>query len=169
MPRHVVSPKSFHSPYKVIFLLQRLNKPTTVYSSSATLIDNIFANKNCGKIASGNVISDISAHHSQFCLTEFSCETNFPKKTMIRDFCRFSEADFNSELAQVDWGSILAKTQVNTLVNKHARLKPLSKRKFKQSSKSWITKGLLKSIKIKNALYRQIQIPQKQNYNPNST
>ena len=57
---------------------------------------------------------------------------------------RFSEEDFNSELAQVDWGSILARTQgniditfskiynkLNKLVNKHAPLKPLSKRKFK--------------------------------------
>ena len=88
-------------------------KPTRVYSSSATLIDNIFANKNCGKITSGNIISDISDHYSQFCLTEFSCETDFPKKTMIRDFSRFSEEDFNSDLAQVDWGSILARTQEN--------------------------------------------------------
>ena len=39
------------------------------------------------------------------------------------------------------------------LVNKHALLKPLSNRKFKQSLKPWITKGLLKSIKIKNALF----------------
>ena len=99
-------------------------------------------------------------------MTEFSCETDFPKKTIIRDFFRFSEEDFNSELAQVDWGSILARTQgnidiafskiynkLNKLVNKHAPLKPLSKRKFKQSLKLWVTKGLLKSIEIKKALF----------------
>ena len=143
-----------------------IDKPTRVYSSSATLIDNIFTNKYCEKITSGNIISDISDHYSQFCLTESSCETDFPKKTMIRDFSRFSEEDFNSELAQVDWGSLLARTQGNTdvafskiynklskLVNKHAPLKPLSKCKFKQPLKPWITKGLLKSIKIKNALF----------------
>ena len=96
-------------------------------------------------------------------MTEFSFETDFPKKTTIRDFSRFSKEDFNSELAQVDWGSILARMQgniaiafskiynkLNKLVKKHAPLKPLSKRKFKQSLKPWITKGLLKSIKIKN-------------------
>ena len=72
---------------------------------------------------------------------------------MIRDFSRFSEEDINSELAQVDLGSIFARTQgnidiafskiynkLNKLVNKHAPLKPLSKRKFKQSLKPWITK-----------------------------
>ena len=60
--------------------------------------------------------------------------------------------DFNSELAQVDWESIFARTQgnidiafskiynkLNKLLNKHAPLKSLSKRKFKQSSKPWIT------------------------------
>ena len=143
-----------------------IDKPTRVYSSSATLIDNIFVNKNCGRITSGNIISDISDHYSQFCLTEFSCETNFPKKTMVRDFSRFSEEVFNSELAQVGWESILARThgnidiafskiynKLNKLINKHVPLKPLSKRKFKQFSKPWISKGLIKSIKIKNALF----------------
>ena len=117
---------------------------------------------------------DISDHYSQFCLTEFSCETDYPKKTMIRDFSRFSEEYFNSELAQVDLGLIFARTQgniniafskiynkLNKLVNKHAPFKPLSKRKFKQSLKSWITKGLLKSFKIKNALFAKgVDLPQ---------
>ena len=37
----------------------------------------------------------------------------FPLKTVVCDFSRFSEEDFNSELAQADWGSILARTQGN--------------------------------------------------------
>ena len=87
-----------------------IDKPTRVHSSSATLIDNIFVNKSYGRVTSGNIISDISDHYSQFCLSDFSCETNFPRKAMIRDFSRFSEEDFNSELAQVDWESIFART-----------------------------------------------------------
>ena len=176
---NLLNAETFNFTKEFLFTLQSysfiltIDKPTRVYSSSATLIDNIFTNKYCGKITIGNIISDISDHYSQFCLTEFSCETDFPKKslqvftkTMILDFSRFSEEDFNSELAQVDWGSLVARTQgnidiafskiynkLNKLVNKHAPLKPLSKRKFKQSLKPWITKGLLKSIKIKNALF----------------
>ena len=41
-----------------------IDKPTRVYSGSATLIDNIFVNKNYGRITSGNIISDISDHYS---------------------------------------------------------------------------------------------------------
>jgi len=96
---------------------------------------------------------------------------------MIRDFSKFSEEDFNSELAQVDWGSTFARAQgnidaafskiynkLNKRVNKHAPLKPLSKRKFKQSLKSWITKGLLKSIKVKNALFVEGDIDRYKSY-----
>ena len=77
---------------------------------------------------------------------------------MIHDFTTFSEENFNSELAQVDWESIFTRTQGNIdtayskiyneltkLVNKHSPLKQLSK--------PWITKGTLKYIKIKNALF----------------
>ena len=43
--------------------------------------------------------------------------------------------------------------KLNKLINKHAPFKILSKRKAKEFSKLWITKGLLKSIKIKNRLF----------------
>ena len=43
--------------------------------------------------------------------------------------------------------------KLNKLINKHAPFKTLSKRKAKQFSKPWITKGLRKSIKIKNRLF----------------
>ena len=86
---------------------------------------------------------------------------------MVRDLStRFSEENFNYELAQVDWEPIFTRTQgniemafskiynkLNKMVNKHAPLKSLSKRKFKQSSKPWITKGLLKSYTIYLTLY----------------
>ena len=41
----------------------------------------------------------------------------------------------------------------NKIVNKHAPLKTVSQRKAKQLSKPWISKGLRKSIKIKNNLF----------------
>ena len=81
----------------------------------------------------GNIILDISDRYSQFCLTEFSFETNLPTKVIVCDFSRFSEEDFKSELAKVDWALILSRTQENIdvafskinnkrnkLVNKHA-------------------------------------------------
>ena len=82
--------------------------------------------------------SNSTARLPSFCINfipDFSCETNFPRKAMIRDFARFSDENFNSELAQVDWESIFTRTQgnidtafskiyskLNKLVNKHAPL-----------------------------------------------
>ena len=47
--------------------LPTIDKPTRVYNNSATLIDNIFVNRTDHQIVSGNIISDICAHYTQFC------------------------------------------------------------------------------------------------------
>ena len=43
---------------------------------------------------------------------------------------------------------------LSVLVEKHAPMKTLSKRKLKQFSKPWITIGLKKSIRVKNSLFQ---------------
>ena len=45
-----------------------IDKPTRVYNNAATLIDNILTNKVDVEITSGNIISDISDHYTQFCI-----------------------------------------------------------------------------------------------------
>ena len=49
-------------------LIPTIDKPTCVYKNTAKLIDNILVNKLDAGIYSGNIISDISDHHSQFCI-----------------------------------------------------------------------------------------------------
>ena len=69
---------------------------------------------------------------------------------------------FNNDLLQIDWvaRSSAGKSfscfynKQNKLVNKHAPLEAISRRKAKQLAKAWITSSLRKSIKIKNALFR---------------
>ena len=48
--------------------LPTIDKPTRVHRSSATLIDNIFTNCPEQHIMSGNIVSDISDHFTQFCI-----------------------------------------------------------------------------------------------------
>ena len=43
------------------YLIQPVDKPTRVYRTSATLIDNIFVNNPDKLLACGNIISDISS------------------------------------------------------------------------------------------------------------
>ena len=64
--------------FRAFHLSQLLTKPTRVYNNSATLIDNTLTNKADVEIASGNTISDISDHYSQFCISH-----------KIKRFCPF--------------------------------------------------------------------------------
>ena len=77
-----------------------------------------------------------------------------------RDYSKYSEQRFFQDLSQLHWESLLSGSDVdklfstfynklNTLINKHAPLRSLSKRKIKR----WITKGIRKSIRIKNELF----------------
>ena len=141
-----------------------IDKPTRVYKNSATLIDNIFVNRFDHKISGGNIVSDISDHYSQFCFIHSLTPKNLTTKCKIRDYSNFSEECFIYDVSETDWNSLMANGSVdkcfssfynklNKLINKHAPFKTLSKRKAKQFSKPWITKGLRKSIKIKNRLF----------------
>ena len=83
-----------------------------------------------------------------------------------RDYSQFSEHDFLAELAEINWDTVVTMEQgyinrsfstfynkVNKIVDKHAPLKTLSRRRAKQLSKIWITRGIRKSIRVKNSLY----------------
>jgi len=56
-----------------------IDKPTRVYGNSATLIDNIFTNCAENISISGNIVSDISDHYTQFCIS--SNRNHFNPKT----------------------------------------------------------------------------------------
>ena len=134
-----------------------------MHSNSFSLIDNIFTSKVNENIISGNIISDISDHFSQFCLTGSIVVKGAPDRPLVRDFSKFSEDNFIHELSRIDWVDIISRNEtnivktfscfynkLNKLINKHAPLKPISWRKIKFFSKPWITKGIRKSIKMKN-------------------
>ena len=53
---------------KVFHMLPAIDKPTRVYESSATLLDNIFTNNLTNNISSGNIVTDTTDHFSQVCI-----------------------------------------------------------------------------------------------------
>ena len=82
-----------------------------------------------------------------------------------RNFKKFNENDFISEINSTellphnltDLEEKFKHFQENILesINKHAPLERVSKRQAKLSKKPWITSGILKSISIKNKLYKR--------------
>ena len=135
-----------------------IDKPTRVYKNTATLIDNILVNKLDAGIYSGNIVSDISDHYSQFCIFQKIKEVRKKGGKKIRDCSHFSENSFADELSQIEWDSVsgaqndpdhsfsILYNKVNKLLDKRAPYKTLSQGRFKPMQKPWITRGLRKSI-----------------------
>ena len=75
-------------------LLPTIDKPTRVYKHSSSLIDNIFLNIFEDYSVSGNIVSDVTDHFSQFCILKSSVEIAQPKKITTRDCSKFSQRAF---------------------------------------------------------------------------
>ena len=86
-----------------------IDKPTRVHNNSATLIDNILVNRIDFKLSSGNIVSDISDHYSQFCIIHSPPLISRYHGTKIRDYSRFSEENFISDISQTDWAGLISK------------------------------------------------------------
>ena len=149
------------------YLIPTIDKPTRVHRTSASLIDNIFVNNPDQVVVSGNLVTDVSDHFSQFCIFASTIDRIKQKQIKKRDFSKFCSDALNDELATINWNSIIERPginvdeiftlfykTVNNIVNKHAPIITLSKCMKKQLSKPWITKGLRISIQIKNELFQ---------------
>ena len=104
-----------------------IDKPTRVYNNSATLIDNILTNKVDVEITSGNIISDISDHYSQFCICHNFIQRPKPGKQKRRDFSELSDALVSqtnfSDQFDVNTAFSYFYNTLLALVDKHAPLK----------------------------------------------
>ena len=145
-------------------MVPTVDKPTRVHRSSTSLIDNIFVNSLEFRIVSGNIVSDISDHFSQFCIISSDHQSSKLQKQKIRNFSNFKETKFFSELSQINWSSLVAQedinlafnkfyNKVNKVVNKHAPFTKISKRSINCLKKPWITQDIRRSIKHKNRLF----------------
>ena len=80
--------------YSVYSFIPTTDKPTRVQNKSATLIDDIFINNYDANVHSGNIVSIISDHYTQFCV--FNALSNesksMPPKVKFRDYSKFSES-----------------------------------------------------------------------------
>ena len=142
-----------------------ITRPTRITSYTTTLLDNIFINSLDSFCASGVLFSDVSDHLPVF--TFLSEKMNVEdKKTWItyREKSAINMARFRTELQQHSWENIADDNPCNAYSNFLQAFSslfnncfPIKKVTTKKTviMKPWLTKGLLKSIKKKNALYKQ--------------
>jgi hypothetical protein len=141
-------------------------KPTRITETTATIIDNILTN-NLNVIKSSIIVTDLSDHLPTILSTDVNVtnkvDTN--KATYKRNHNSHNIALFKKKLAGVDWNEVLndnnANDDYNAFITKFEKLydecipiKKCNRHKKKDPKLPWITKGLLKSINIKNKLYK---------------
>ena len=144
-----------------------ITQPTRVTPRSKTLIDNIFINFYSPDIISGNLTISISDHMAQFIQIPNQKVLNKPGKILRRCYKNFNNESFTEDINKVDWPNIIKENDnpnlstarfikvFDSVLDKHAPLKYLTKKQLKSHGKPWITKGILKSIKIKDRIYKK--------------
>lgn len=154
---------------EVIFsygLVPLITKPTRITAHSATLIDNIFTNNTNVLSKNGLIISDLSDHFPIYSAiaTDHHSEKG-RHHIIVRDINEMRKQDFKSKLANIDWTSTKdapdTKAMYDSFIEKHTGLfdscfpfRTIKGKALNSFRKPWITKGLLKSIKKKNKLYK---------------
>ena len=150
-------------------LYPTINTPTQITATSKNLINNIFYNDFTKKIAAGNIVTSISDHLNKFLIIQKQT-TNFENnsKKEVPKIRKFDKENFLADKTQIDLNNYLKIYKSDTdlsfelflriidfLYNKHSPL-IISKRKNKQDpSNPWLTPDIIKSIRIKNNLYKQ--------------
>ena len=144
--------------------------PTRITEKTATLIDNISVNGQTQKYNSGNITTSISDHLPQFIIIENGNgdkPTNKTAKTTYKDYKNFDMESFKIDLQGIDWTFATQNNDVNlgfeaflwlfnTTLDKHALIKEFTKKEEKDKLKPWFTKGIRKSMSVRDEIYNQM-------------
>ena len=146
-------------------ILPIITKPTRLTDHTATLIDHIYTNS-LQNFTPGILTVDITDHLPIFCLVRTQLTRNHSNKKYFRDYSKLNKDLYLDDIKLIDWHEILnpeknlnekvqeAINTLNKIVDKHASIRLARQSKQKQLNKPWLTKGILKSVKRKQKMYR---------------
>ena len=149
-------------------LLPQVIFPTRVTNFSKTLIDNIFFDSSNSKTFSGNLTWNISDHYPQFLLIKNIFSNKKIKHNIHqRNWNKFDPTNFILDFLDINWNSTLELDQknvdvsfqnfynkINTLTNKYAPLRKLTRKQVNTLAKPWVTKGIQIAIHKRNKLQK---------------
>ena len=134
---------------------------------SATLNDNIFFNSYLHNTIGGNFLYDLTDHLPNFLIINKLIEPHPSHIIYKRDFSLYNEAAVFDGLREINWQVQFSQhddvneifdsflNNITPIIDKHIPLVKLSRKEAKFKSKPWITKGIKKSIQIKNMLFKK--------------
>ena len=149
-------------------LLPQINLPTRISTNSETLIDNIFISATSHKCISGNLLTGISDHLPQFLILDISNRNNTSPTPFFKDWKHFDKDKFSLLFNTINWNQYLRFDEnnpdisfdlfyekLNNLVSKCVPTRKLSKNQRKKNNKPWITKGIKKSIWMRDKYFKR--------------
>ena len=151
-------------------LVPHITSPTRITSHSRTLIDNIFSTAISENAISGNMVTSISDHLAQFLFLPIDqFKTNNNKNIYQRNLKSFNQQIFLEDIQNLNWNNILELENqdldnsfnnfflmIETVLDTYVPIKKLNKAELKLKSNSWLTKGIMTSIKKKNIIYKKV-------------
>lgn len=149
-----------------------INAPTRVSNLTATLIDNIFHNS-FSKHSSGIIYCDISDHLPIFTVCENSVVAADMGSLTLRSLRPVNINSLNKTLAENDWSEFYLDYNLDrclknflTVYNQSVNITcPFRSKRPIKSKNPWLTKGILKSSRTKNNLYKKfVKCPNEFNY-----
>ena len=119
---------------------------------------------------SGNMVTSISDHLAQFLFLPIDqFKTNNNKNIYQRNLKSFNQQIFLEDIQNLNWDNILELENqdpdnsfnnfflmIETVLDTYVPIKKLNKAELKLKSKSWLTKGIMTSIKKKNIIYKKV-------------
>ena len=156
-------------------LFPKITVPTRITHTSATLIDHIYTNNKHPSTIVGTLKTDISDHFSNFIFYKWTPSKVRPKFITYRNCSQTAIHNLNNALEETNWTSILNDTDTETaydkfldkyssLQNQHLPFLTTKFNKYKHKLKSWITRGILISLKTKDKLFKKIVSLKKSNH-----
>ena len=150
-----------------------ITKPTRVAETSSTIIDHIITNDLTRRLFPMIIRTDLTDYYLTAVVAIENIERTQSQamKILRRDMSHFSSETFNTDVEQFANRFLENLTEttadnfnnvfdyfVNTykrIVDQHAPLKCLSRKKQRLHNKPWITKGILISIRNKQKMYKR--------------
>ena len=148
----------------------KITLPTRRTSISKTLIDNCFVKSltSLSATTSGILLQNLSDHNPYFvCFKNLQIPCS--KKRLVKSavYTPAAIANFKNELANAfvidsfkpndpNYNYDVLHDVVNKLITKHFPIKLVKYRKHRHKNSKWITRGIINSIKFRDALYKKL-------------
>ena len=145
-----------------------INVATRITENSKSLLDHMYTNDKKSAITAGVLISDLSDHYRIYAIISDSKvrSQKYNENYYIRDMSNFVLDNFLDELHEklthlFNTSYVTVNELYNSfvaifaeVVDKFAPMRKASRKEKKLKLKPWISNGLLKSIKIKNKMFK---------------